>query len=132
MQGDAEPATQLQTRQLLDDFRDALAAEEAMAIAALAKDNLGILLRGAINEFDWYYYNLRRTEEPSPEQELQFYILQLGINRIVKLALESRPHFDVPVIMFPRDPELTARALGFLSGLGFIEHGRRVADSVAI
>jgi len=113
-------------------FFDALNREESKFIPTLASDNLGLLLRCAINELDWYYYNLIRAEHPSDEQQEQFYILQLGVTRFIKLALDARNAFDVPVVTSPRRRELTIPVLEIASGLGMIQHGRRVAQTIAL
>ena len=100
-------------------------------IPLLANDNMGILLRSAINELDWYYYNMSRSGDPTDEQKEQFYLLQLGVARLMKLSLESRPSFDVPVVMFLRSHDMPAPVLEIAAGLGMIEHGRRVAQTVS-
>lgn len=117
---------------VLQRFFDALNKEEAKFIPTLATDNLGLLLRCAINEFDWYYYNFVRAEAPSREQQEQFYILQLGVTRLIKLALDARDSFDVPVVTVPRQRKLTIPVLEITSGLGMIQHGRRVAQTIAL
>lgn len=117
---------------VLKHFFKALNEEEARFLPRLAADNLGLFLRCAINELDWYYYNLERTDNPSDEQEEQYYILQLGVTRIIKLALDARGSFDVPVVTFRRCSELTIPVLGIVSALGIIQHGRRVAQTIAL
>ena len=116
----------------LKKFFDALNVEESKFIPNLAKDNLGIFLRCAINELDRYYYNLVRADEPNEEQQEQFYILQLGVTRLIQLALDARKTFDVPVVMFTRRRELTVTVLEMVSALGMIQHGRRVAQTIAL
>jgi hypothetical protein len=106
-------------------FFDALDSEERVVANPLAGDSLGITLRCAINELDWYYYNLARTTEPAEAAQEQFYILQLGTCRLIHLALVARSSFDVPVVMFPRNRDLTSRVLATVSALGMIQHGRR-------
>jgi hypothetical protein len=116
---------------VLQRFFESLNGEESKFIPTLAADNLGILLRCAINELDWYYYNLIRTENPSDEQREQFYILQLGVIRFIKLALDARKSFDVPTVTTVRRSELTVPVLEIASALGMIQHGRRVAQTIA-
>ena len=98
---------------------------------ALAADNLGLILRAAINELDWFHYNMARAETPSMEQEEQFYLLQLGVTRLIRLSLEARSSFDVPTVLFRRDRSITTPVLKIAAGLGMIEHGRRIAQTTA-
>jgi hypothetical protein len=116
---------------ILKSFFEDLNQEESKFIPALAGDNLGLLMRCAINELDWYNYNYSRTHEPNDEQREQLYILQLGVARIIKIILESRESFDVPVVTTTRKPDLTMKVLSLASGIGVIQHGRRVAQTIA-
>lgn len=95
----------------LKQFSDALNAQEDTFIPKLASDNLGLILRSAVNELDWYYYNFIRTENPTFEQEEQFYLLRMGVVRLIKLALDARPSFDVPTVMFRRTRNITVPVL---------------------
>ncbi len=115
----------------LQAFFGALNDQEAKFLPILASDNLGILLRAAINELDWYAYNLAREDDPSQEHEEQFYILQLGVSRLIKLALGARPSFDAPTVTFRRQATIATRVLDISVGLGMIQHGRRVAQAVS-
>lgn len=115
----------------LKQFFDALNAEESTFIPQLASDNLGLILRSAVNELDWYYYNLIRTEKPTNEQEEQFYLLQLGVTRLIQLSLDARPSFDVSTVMFRRTRSITIHLLEITAALGMIEHGRRIAQTVS-
>lgn len=115
----------------LSQFFDALTLQESKFIPTFAADNFGVLLRAAINELDWYYYNLSRSGEPTEEQEEQFYLLRLGVSRLIKLALDARPSFDAPTVMFLRDKSRSIPVLEIIGGLGMIEHGRRVAQTVS-
>ena len=81
----------------LKAFYTALNEQELAIAAPLSQDNLGIALRAAINELDWYFYNYRRSKDPTEEQQEQLYILQLGVTRLISLALNARPAYDVPV-----------------------------------
>jgi hypothetical protein len=115
----------------LKQFFNALNAEERTFIPQLASDNLGLILRSAINELDWYYYNLTRTNNPTNEQEEQFYLLLMGVTRLIQLSLDARPSFDVPTVMFQRTRSITIPVLEITGALGMIEHGRRIAQTVA-
>lgn len=112
----------------IKEFFDALTEQEKRFAATLAEDNLGLGLRAAINELDWYSYCLAREPEPSFDHEEHWYLLHLGVTRLIKLALEGRASFDAPTVMFPRHPRVTMPVLEMVAGLGMIEHGRRVAQ----
>lgn len=112
--------------QALAEFSASLDREEQLLADELSKDRLGLAFRAAVNEFDWYYYNMARSAEPSDEQIEQWYILQAGMPLMIKLALESRASYDVPIIMFPRRKDLTTKALEAIARSGFIVHGRRL------
>ncbi|MFM0259583.1 hypothetical protein [Paraburkholderia sediminicola] len=115
----------------VSQFFDALTAQEVAFILELASDSRGLILKAAINELDWYYYNLSLREVVTFEQTEQFYLLQLGVARLIKLSLEARPVFSVPSVMFQRDPGITLPVLQIVGGLGMIEHGRRIAQSAS-
>ncbi|NHZ91042.1 hypothetical protein F2P45_18765 [Massilia sp. CCM 8733] len=115
---------------VLTKFFAALTSQEAKIAELFKHDNIGQLLKAAISEMDWYRYNFLRIDEMSREQEEHSYILQIGITRLVQLALKMRPSFDFPVITFVRHPSVSLPTLQILGALGMIEHGRRVAQSV--
>lgn len=115
----------------LKQFFDALNDQERMFIPRIASDNLGLILRSSINELDWYYYNFARTVDPTFEQIEQFYLLQLGVTRMIQLSLDARLSFDVPTVAFPRTRSITIPVLEIVSGLGMIEHGRRIAQTAS-
>lgn len=115
---------------VLREFFESLNLAEEKFRKSIASDNIGLLFRSAINELDWYHYNLKRTEHPTEISQENFYILQLGVVRLIKLSFESRASFDAPVVTFTRRPELTIPTLEVVSALGIIQHGRRVAQSV--
>jgi len=115
----------------LKQFFDALDAEESTFIPHLVADKLGLILRSAVNELDWYYYNLARTDKPTNAQKEQFYLLQLGVTRLIKLSFDARPSFDVPNVAFRRTRCITIPVLEITAALGMIEHGRRIAQTVA-
>lgn len=117
---------------VLKNFFEALNNEEAKIIPLLAGDRLGVYLRCALSELDWYHYNITKALEPSDERQEHYYVLQLGVVRLIHLALSSRQSFDVPVVSFPRRPELSKFVLEIASALGMIQHGRRVAQYVSM
>lgn len=116
----------------ISNFFEALNKEEAKLAPRFVGDSLGVQLRCAVNELDWYYYNITRAKESTHEQQEHFYILQLGVVRLIHLALSSRPSFDVPVVSFPKQPEWSKAVLEIASALGMIQHGRRIAQYVAM
>ena len=117
---------------IVHDFFNALNVEEVKFVARLAEDRLGLQLRCALSELDWICYNIQRAEEQSFEHEEHQYILQLGVTRLIYLALNARPSFDVPVVSFRRRQELSNAVVETASALGMIQHGRRVAQYVAM
>lgn len=50
--------TTTQIEEPLKLFAEALRAEERKFLPVLASDNLGLLLRSAINELDWYDHDV--------------------------------------------------------------------------
>ncbi len=104
-------------------FFEALNAQEKALSPRVTDDSLGVILRIAVNELDWYSYNLARASDPTFDQEEYFYLLHIGVTRLIKLALETRTSFDAPTIMYRRTPEIILPALEVAGGLGMIEHG---------
>lgn len=84
-----------------------------------------------MSELDWHYHNYSKAENPTAEQQEQIYILHLGTSRLVQLALEIHESFEFPVVTMRRNRDLAIRVLEIASGLGMIQHGRRVAQSVS-
>lgn len=115
----------------LKSFFEALNNEESKLIPLLASDNLGLIMRTAINELDFHYYNYSKIPAPREEQQEQFYIIQMGTARLIKLALESRESFDAPVVTTQRRADFSAKILSIVSAFGIIQHGRRVAQAIA-
>jgi hypothetical protein len=113
----------------IDAFREALAQEELAFHAPLLADNMGAVLRSAINEFDLSHYSIRTLIEPSREQLEQHYIMRLGMTRLIRLAFELRSSYDAPIVMFRRSRESALYTLSIVSALGMLEHGRRVLQS---
>lgn len=115
----------------LKSFFAALNYQEESFKKAIKQDRLGLIMRCAVNELDWFAYNFSRAEDPTEEQQEQLYILQLGTSRLVKLALEVHEVFELPVVTARRNRDLSIRVLQLVSGLGMVQHGRRVAQTVA-
>ena len=110
-------------------FLQCLEREESIFRAKLASDETGILLRAAINEFDWFHYNYSQLSSPNQEQSENYYFCRLGLTRIFRLVFEAVDEFAFPVVQFKRRGDISRSALELLSAIGMIEHGRRVAHS---
>lgn len=119
-------------RAVLREFLDRLLTEEAAIRNQLRSDRLGLTLRVAVNELDWYHYNYNRQSETTQEQNEQYYILSLGVPRLISLMFGIHPDFAVPTITLRRQGELSRQVLEIAAHLGFIEHGRRNAETVQI
>lgn len=111
----------------LRQFQDALRREERMLATQIAADGMGILLRVAINELDLDAYG-----NNGPIDEERSYLLRIGAMRLVRLALEAHPQFEAPTLTLQRNPRYSLPVLSLVSQLGVIEHGKRVAQSIAI
>jgi hypothetical protein len=60
------------------------------------------------------------------------YISQLGVVRIIQLAMEAHLKFEAPAMTIPREPNTSAAVLSLIGVAGAIQHGRRVAQSLAV
>jgi len=115
---------------LLNEFLDGLASEEAAIAMRLTVDALGLSLRVAVNELDWYLYNYAREAETTREQNQHYYIMSLGVTRLISVMFRAHADFSVPTITLRRQIELSKQILEIAAHLGFIEHGRRNANMV--
>jgi len=111
-------------------FVEELRLEEQSIAASLATDKLGIIFRVALNELDWYSYNILQASELSRDLAEHWYMLRRGVARIVKLSSEINAAFSVPTITLRRQSELSRKVLEITCHLGFIQHGRQMADIV--
>src|SRR6185312_7652849 len=102
---DAMPEKVQETNEFKAFFK-ALNEQEKGLAPRITEDSLGLILRAAINELDWYSYNLARAPEATFDQQEAFYLLHIGVTRLIKLALEGRSSFDVPAIMYRRKPDV--------------------------
>ncbi|TAK91933.1 MAG: hypothetical protein EPO09_15505, partial [Aquabacterium sp.] len=112
----------------ISQFFAALNREEAKFTPRFANDRLGIDLRCALNELNWVHYHVTRSEELTHNEMEGYYVLQVGITRFIYNSFTSLPSFDVPVVLFPRDPGMARTVMETVSALGMIQHGRRVAQ----
>ena len=113
----------------IQNFLKALDKEEESQREKLAQDRIGLLLRSAISEFDWFHYNYLNQENPSLEQSEQYYICRLGMTRAILLSFVSIEQYDLPIVNFARRKDVTLSVLEMINALGMIEHGRRIAQS---
>jgi hypothetical protein len=111
-------------------FFDSLNREEARLATQIASDTMGFILRVALNELD-LDYEIANREEHSGDTEERSYLMRIGVNRAIKLALEAHQRFEAPTLTFQRSARLSLPILALISKLAVIEHGRRVAQSVA-
>ena len=116
-------------REIIREFLAALSLEEEIVSRELASDRLGIAFRTAINELDWYVWNYRQQQEPTAEQAEQYIIISQGVARLIRLSLQINGGFPVPALTFRRQNGPYREVLSLVSHLGFIQHGRRIADS---
>ena len=117
-------------RTALRSFFDALDRQEGTFVPGLAADNMGLVLKSAIAELDWYAYNLARQSEVSFEVLEQYYLMHLGVSRMMSLELEARDGFDVRAVLSRRDRDRSVSVLEIVAGLGMIQHGRRAGQMV--
>ncbi len=115
---------------ILKDFFNSLNKQEGLFSQLFEDDRLGMILRSAVNELNLMIYKNHSEYKGSFSQEEYHYIFKLGVSRLIKLALEARPSFENPSIMFLQNSEISAETHNIVCGLGMIEHGRRVAQSV--
>jgi hypothetical protein len=116
-------------REIIREFQAGLVREEESVSRNLASDQLGIAFRTAINELDWYVWNYAQQPEPTEEQEEQYLIISLGVTRLIRLSMQIHNGFPVPALTFRRQDGPYREVLTVISHLGFIQHGRRIADS---
>ncbi len=115
-------------RDIIRDFLNGLAREEEGLQRIIRLDRVGIAFRTAINELGWYDWNYRQ-QEPTEEQEEQYYLLSLGVSRLVLLAMQIHGGYPVPALTFRRGCRRSGEVLSLVTHLGFIQHGRRVSDA---
>lgn len=116
-------------REIIREFLTGLAREEESVSRKIASDQLGIAFRTAINELDWYDWNYAQQRAPTEEQEEQYFIISLGVTRLIRLSMRIHGGFPVPALAFRRQDGPCREVLTVVSHLGFIQHGRRIADS---
>ncbi|WHQ75051.1 hypothetical protein [Pantoea sp. Lij88] len=120
----------MSTNAVLSSFFTSLNIQEDKFTPLLKNDGLGIILRSAVNELDWMHHNHTSEYNKSFSHDEYFYVFKIGVTRLIKLALESRESFKIPSVMFLRNSETSSLTHNIVLGLGMIEHGRRVGQSV--
>ncbi|MET3225834.1 hypothetical protein ABIF35_006621 [Bradyrhizobium japonicum] len=118
--------------EIIREFQAELVREEESVIRNLASDQLGMAFRTAINELDWYVWNYAQQDEPTEEQEEQYLIISLGVARLVRLSMQLHSGFPVPALTFRRQNGPYREVLTVISQLGFIQHGRRIAETALV
>ncbi|SFK49021.1 hypothetical protein SAMN05216302_1007122 [Nitrosomonas aestuarii] len=88
--------------QNLQDFLSKLALKEDTIKARLEQNQMGLALRVALNELNWQSYNMARCTEQNRELQERFYIIQLGLTRLIGLMLTLHETFSLPTIMIRR------------------------------
>ncbi|WP_439545790.1 hypothetical protein [Sandarakinorhabdus sp.] len=88
-------------------------------------------MRIAINELDLDFEGVHLQAAPNEADRERAYIMRIGVMRIIKLAMEAHPQFDVPAITIRRDLRYSSPVLSLIARAGTIEHGRRVAQRLS-
>lgn len=114
----------------LREFYDRLNLEEAELASQIANDRMGLAMRVAINELDLDFEGVHAKDAGTETAQERAYLMRIGTNRIIKLALQAHSEFDAPTLTFRRNQSLTLSVLNLLSKISTIEHGRRVAQSL--
>lgn len=117
-------------KQPLREFFDALNREETVIREWIAEDAFGLRMRLAINELDLELEGALRTGRETGADEERAYLMRLGVNRLVKLALDAHPSFAAPTWTLQRDGKAAAAIASRILDLGRIDHGRRIAQSL--
>lgn len=115
----------------LREFYESLNQEERALAAEVATDRLGLLMRIAINELDLDFEGVDLGAEPTEADQERSYLMRVGVVRIIKLAMQAHDRFDAPTVTIQRDLTYSGAVLSLIGVAGAIEHGRRVAQSLA-
>ena len=116
----------------LREFYDSLSREEAAVGARIADDPLGLVMRVAINELDLELAGANLHGPPDDGDRERAYLTRLGVNRTIKLAMDAHARFGAPTWTIQRRPAISGPVLALVSALGTIDHGRRIAQSLAV
>jgi hypothetical protein len=105
-----------------------LDAEDRAFSNELKSDTVGVGFLTAIKEFDFYHYNYTRSKR-NEETDLHFYLMRLGIPRLISGVLSGIERFKYPMVTFRSEPLMIRGALEAIAAFGFIEQGRRFAHA---
>jgi hypothetical protein len=119
------------SRDHLREFYDCLNREEAELAAQLASDRAGLVMRVAINELDLDFEGVFAADFGKETAQERAYLMRIAVNRVIKLSLQAHPDFEAPTLTFQRRPDLSMSVLVLLAKVSTIEHGRRIAQSLA-
>jgi hypothetical protein len=82
-------------------------------------DGSGLVVRVAINELDLELEGVHRGGAlPTDGDHERAYVMPLGVNRIIKMALSAHLRFLAPTWTIPRDEALSAEVLSYVLQLG--------------
>lgn len=112
-------------------FYDCLNREEAELAAQIASDRMGLVMRVAINELDLDFEGVFAADAGEETAQERAYLMRIGVNRVIKLALQAHSEFEAPTLTFQRRADLSMSVLVLLAKVSTIEHGRRIAQSLA-
>ena len=115
----------------LRQFYDSLNWEERALAAEVATDRLGLLMRIAVNELDLDFEGAGLEATPTEADRERSYLMRIGVVRIIKLTMQAHERFDAPTLTVQRDLTYSHAVLALIGVAGAIEHGRRVAQSLA-
>lgn len=115
----------------LSHFFEALTNEENRLAGQVRSDRLGLTMRTALNELDLDDYLTGNKPDATDRDRERLYLMRIGVARLVKIALDAHPSFDAPTLTFRRSLKVSLPLLHLVEELAIVEHGRRIAQSVA-
>lgn len=118
-------------KDILREFYESLNQEERILAAEVATDRLGLLMRIAVNELDLDFERVEIGTAPTEADNERSYLMRIGVVRIIKLAMQAHQQFDAPTVTIQRSLTYSAAVYSLIGVAGAIEHGRRVAQSLA-
>lgn len=113
----------------IGEFVQDLSSEEARIAGRLKRDHRGIFLGVALKELD-LHETFGAKNGVHDDLARPFYIVSMGLRRLAVLMLHLHTDFSFPAITMPRSEPLAKAVLDIAAELGFIEHGRRIVDTV--
>jgi hypothetical protein len=110
-------------------FYKALDTAESLISKQLLVDKDGIVLKSALVELDLQRYRFVRGGPSSDVEATAYYLMKLGVARMIKISLGAHEQFTYPVFNCPHDRNRAAIVVDMAMNLGVVEHGRRVAQA---